>query len=45
MIKYLQNTINTGTALMFILLLAICSALTAGKQKRIKKQHLDQIVR
>ena len=30
----MQNTIHTETALMYIPVLAICSALTAGKQKR-----------
>lgn len=34
MIKYLQNTINTGTALMFILLLVIRFALTVRKLRR-----------
>ena len=33
--SYLQNTIHTETALIFILLLVICSALTVGKPKRI----------
>ena len=32
----MQNTIHTETALIFILLLVICSALTVGKPKDLK---------
>lgn len=32
----MQNTIHTETALIFILLLVICSALTVGKPKGFK---------
>ena len=41
--QYLQNTIPDETALMFIPLLAICSALTVGKLKKFENHTLFRL--